>query len=141
MRFSRYVQLDQVCCTLMEAVDYIQGHDDSDLCRELLNNGAQMFRDFYTILMQFQSDWKNTKTKELLDEIICKWQDPLPDTIKERLEELRISLKEDIVIQIRAVFFCGTGWQMGFYGICLLLYVPRPPVRPCCCVNTDFSSD
>ena len=109
MRFSRYVQLDQVCCTLMEAVDYIQGHDDSDLCRELLNNGAQMFRDFYTILMQFQSDWKNTKTKELLDEIICKWQDPLPDTIKERLEELRISLKEDIVIQIRAVFFAELG--------------------------------
>ena len=109
MRFSRYVQLDQVCCTLMEAVDYIQGHDDSDLCRELLNNETQMFRDFYTILMQFQSDWKNTKTKELLDEIICKWQDPLPDTIKERLEELRISLKEDIVIQIRAVFFAELG--------------------------------
>ena len=109
MRFSRYVQLDQVCCTLMEAVDYIQGHDDSDLCRELLNNGAQMLRDFYTVLMQFQSDWKNTKTKELLDEIICKWQDPLPDTIKERLEELRISLKEDIVIQIRAVFFAELG--------------------------------
>lgn len=109
MRFSRYVQLDQVCCTLMEAVDYIQGHDDSDLCRELLNNGAQMLRDFYTVLMQFQSDWKNTKTKELLDEIICKWQDPLPDTITERLRELRISLKEDIVIQIRAVFFAELG--------------------------------
>ena len=68
-----------------------------------------MFRDFYTILMQFQSDWKNTKTKELLDEIICKWQDPLPDTITERLRELRISLKEDIVIQIRAVFFAELG--------------------------------
>lgn len=109
MRFSRYVQLDQVCRTLLEAVDYIQGHDDSDLCQELLNNGAQMLRDFYTVLMQFQSDWKNTKTKELLDEIISEWQNPLPDTITERLRELRISLKEDIVIQIRAVFFAELG--------------------------------
>ena len=98
MRFSRYVQLDQVCCTLMEAVDYIQGHDDSDLCQELLDNGTQMLQEFYAVLMQYRSDWKNTKTKDLLDEINCIWQNPLPDTITERLEELRISLKEDIVI-------------------------------------------
>ena len=113
MRFSRYVQLDQVCCTLMEAVDYIQGHDDSDLCQELLDNGTQMLQEFYAVLMQYRSDWKNTKTKDLLDEINCIWQNPLPDTITERLEELRISLKEDIVIQIRAVFFAelGSKWE------------------------------
>ena len=109
MRFSRYVQLDQVCCTLMEAVDYIQGQDDSNLCRELLDHGTQMLQEFHAVLMQYQSDWKNTKTKELLDEIIAEWQYPLSDTITERLEELRISLKEDIVIQIRAVFFAELG--------------------------------
>lgn len=109
MRFSRYVQLDQVCRTLLEAVDYIQGHDDSDLCQELLDNGTQMLQEFQAVLMQYQSDWKNTKTKELLDEIIAEWQYPLSDTITERLEELRISLKEDIAIQIRAVFFAELG--------------------------------
>ena len=71
MRFSRYVQLDQVCRTLLEAVDYIQGHDDSDLCQELLDNGTQMLQEFYAVLMQYRSDWKNTKTKDLLDEINC----------------------------------------------------------------------
>ena len=113
MRFSRYVQLDQVCCTLMEAVDYIQGNDDSDLCRELLDHGTQMLQDFYAILMQYQPDWKNTKAKELLDEVISEWRNPLPDTITEHLTTLRISLKEDIAIQIRAVFFAelGSKWD------------------------------
>lgn len=113
MRFSRYVQLNQVCCTLMEAVDYIQGHDDSDLCQELLDNGTQMLQEFYAVLMQYQSDWKNTKAKELLDEIISEWRNPLPDTITEHLTTLRISLKEDIAIQIRAVFFAelGSKWD------------------------------
>ena len=54
MRFSRYVQLDQVCRTLLEAVDYIQGHDDSDLCQELLDHGTQMLQEFQAVLMQYQ---------------------------------------------------------------------------------------
>ena len=56
MRFSRYVQLDQVCCTLMEAAEYAQGHDDSELCTELMENGVQMLNEFETFLLQHQSD-------------------------------------------------------------------------------------
>ena len=113
MRFSRYVQLDQVCCTLMEAAEYAQGHDDSELCTELMENGVQMLNEFETFLLQHQSDWKNKKAKELLDQIVLAWNNPLPENILELLQELRQSLKEDIVIQIRAVFFAelGSKWD------------------------------
>lgn len=113
MRFSRYVQLDQVCCTLMEAAEYVQGHDDSELCKELMENGVQMLNEFETFLLQHQSDWKNKKAKELLDQIVLAWNNPLPENILELLQELRQSLKEDIVIQIRAVFFAelGSKWD------------------------------
>lgn len=113
MRFSRYVQLDQVCCTLMKAAEYVQGHDDSELCKELMENGVQMLNEFETFLLQHQSDWKNKKAKELLDQIVLAWNNPLPENILELLQELRQSLKEDIVIQIRAVFFAelGSKWD------------------------------
>lgn len=109
MRFSRYVQLNQVCCTLMEAAKYVQDHEDSELCQELIENGVQLLNEFEMLLVQHQSDWRNTKTKELLDQIVSVWNNPLPEIASELLWQLHRSLQEDIVIQVRAVFFAELG--------------------------------
>lgn len=109
MRYSRYVQLDQVCCTLIEAAQYVQNNDQSDLRQELIANGAQMLQEFAGVLRQVQPDWKNTRTIELTEQITSAWQEPLADTIVPQLQELRKSLQEDLVIKIRAVFFAELG--------------------------------
>lgn len=109
MRFSRLVQLDEVCRTLTEAAEYIHSSGNSELCQDLIQSGAQMFGQIETILRQAQPDWKNTTPMDLLEQVQTQWRLPLPDDVAERLEHLRRSMREDISVQIRAVFFAELG--------------------------------
>lgn len=109
MRFSRLVQMDEVCRTLMEAAAYIYANGDSELCQELVQSGTQMLGQIETILNQVKSDWKQTRPMDLLEQVRTQWQLPLPDDMEEQLQRLRSSLKEDISVQVRAVFFAELG--------------------------------
>lgn len=109
MRFSRLVQLEQVCRTLAEAAEYVCDHYNSALCEDLIQNGAQMLEQIDGILRQVESDWKNTRPMELLGQVRSMWHTPLPDHMVEELEALASSLREDIKIQVRVVFFAELG--------------------------------
>lgn len=109
MRLSRLAQLDEVCRTLQEAAEYIQENENLPLCQELVQNGIQMLEQIDDILQQHQADWKSTDPMERLEQVRAAWHTPLPPEISEQLQELRRSLREDITIQIRAVFFAELG--------------------------------
>lgn len=109
MRFSRLVQLEQVRRTLAEAAAYIQNGGDSELCQELMQNGARMLEQIDAILRQAQADWKSNRPMETLEQVRSAWRAPLPDNMAERLENLGRSLREDITVQVRAVFFADLG--------------------------------
>ena len=109
MRFSRLVQLEQVRRTLAEAAAYIQDGGNSELCQELMQNGARMLEQIDAILRQAQADWKSNRPMETLEQVRSAWRAPLPDDMAERLENLGRSLREDIAVQVRAVFFADLG--------------------------------
>lgn len=109
MRFSRLVQLNQVCRTLEEAADYIRTCDDKAICQELIQNGTQMLEEFYQLLYQVRSDWKTEEPGKRLEQVRSAWHLPLSDDLTVRLEELRCTLQEDITIQVKAVFFAELG--------------------------------
>lgn len=109
MRFSRLVQLDNVCRTLQEAAEYIQENGDLPLCQDLLQNGIQLLDQISGLLRQHRMDWKNTRPMEQLEQVKAGWQMPLPLTMGEQLQQLRRSFSDDISIQIRAVFFAELG--------------------------------
>lgn len=109
MRFSRLVQLNQVCGTLIEAADYIQTCCEETLCEELLQNGIQLLDQFHDLLYQARSDWKTDKPAEYLDKVRCAWHLPLADNLNGLVMQLRRALQEDIAIQVKAVFFAELG--------------------------------
>lgn len=109
MRLSRLAQLDEVCRTLQEAAEYIQENENLPLCQELVQNGIQMLEQIDDILQQHQADWKNADPIERLEQVKTVWRTPLPPELSEQLQELRRSLRENIAIQIRAVFFAELG--------------------------------
>lgn len=109
MRFSRLVQLVQVCQTVREAAEYIQKGEHPSIIQDLLQNGKKMLEEMKEFLYQYQSDWINNNPIGLLDQIRSSWQFPFPPTITEQLEGLSASLKVDVKIQVRAVFFAELG--------------------------------
>ena len=109
MRFSRLVQLVQVCQTVREAAEYNQKLEHPSINQDLLQNGKKMLEEMKEFLYQYQSDWINNNPIGLLDQIRSSWQFPFPPTITEQLEGLSASLKVDVKIQVRAVFFAELG--------------------------------
>lgn len=109
MRFSRYVQLNQVCGTLIEAVNYVQSHEDSELCQELMKNGTIMLQSLLEIIEQHQADLKNRRSIKLIYEIQQLWNTPLSPMVQNHLMQLKMAIQEDINYQIRAVFFAELG--------------------------------
>lgn len=108
MRYSMLVYMTNMCRTLLEAAQYLRTASDGAVRRELLDNGRQMLEQVRAVLEQHADDLRTTRPMELLETIERQWMQQ-NNSLEENLQQFIHCLPENVIYQVRAVFFAELG--------------------------------
>ncbi len=110
MRYSMLVYLTNMGKTLLEAAQYLRTAEDHTLQKELLENGGQMIQQIRAELERHRGDLRTPMPLEWLRDIEALWGEAGHSGVLEAaLEKLTEKLPEEIIYQVRAVFFAELG--------------------------------
>ena len=108
MRYSMLVYITKMGRTLLEAAQYLRGAPEEGLREELLDNGRQMLAQIRAVLEQHRDDLRSEAPLDKLSGIEDGWQDQ-SDSLESELKQFIQCLPNEIMYQVRAVFFAELG--------------------------------
>ncbi len=100
--------MTKMCATLREAAEYLQTAPEGAGREEMLQNGRIMFAQIRAALERDSDHLRSTLPLEYLDAIEGQWDAPGGD-VGAMMEKFSRCLPEQVVYQVRAVFFAELG--------------------------------
>lgn len=108
MRYSMLAYIVKMSRMLLEAAQYLRTAPEDGLRAELLGNGRQMLEQIRAVLEGHRDDLHSNAPLTQLAEIEAVWKD-FGRALEGRLEQFAQELPEQVIYQVRAVFFAELG--------------------------------
>ena len=108
MRYSMLVYITKMGRTLIEAAQYLRTAPEDSLRAGIMDNGRQMLAQIRSVLERHRGDLRSESPLVQLSEIETLWE-CTGEALEIRLEQFVQNLPEQVVYQVRAVFFAELG--------------------------------